>query len=97
MSTDKIPQFALFKNVENDIINDLISSKPITKYYSGDYLITRNEPNKHLFLILEGKAEVYLDTADAALNILSSGESLGEISVLDGQPASAHVIALSEC
>jgi diguanylate cyclase (GGDEF)-like protein len=97
MDTEKFPKFALFKDVENDVISQLITSRPITKFYPGDYLITRNESNKYLFFILKGKAEVYLDTADAALNIISSGESIGEISVLDGQPASAHVIALSEC
>jgi len=63
----------------------------------GDYLITRYQPNQHIFLLLSGSAEVYLDKTEAPLNIISRGDSIGEISVLDGQPASAHVIALSEC
>lgn len=78
-------------------IKELISSYSIISFQPGDFLLTRNKPNNHLFFLLSGQAEVFLNQEDEPLNIIQSGESFGEISVLDGHQASASVIALSEC
>jgi diguanylate cyclase (GGDEF)-like protein len=97
MDVQRILQFDLFKNVRADIIEELLSSHSVSIFQPGEYLITRFKDNKYLFLLLEGSVEIYLNENDKPLNIIERGESIGEISLLDGQPASAHVIALSEC
>jgi diguanylate cyclase (GGDEF)-like protein len=97
MDIKKISQFELFKNVNLNHIEKLSPSHPISIFQPGEYLLTRFKPNRHLYLLLKGSAEIYLNEKDKPLNIIDSGESVGVISLLDGQPASAHVIALSEC
>lgn len=97
MDIQAILQFELFKNIEPDIVEGLLSSHSVSTFLPGEYLITRFKPNKDLFLLLKGSVEIYLNEKDKPLNIIGDGESIGEISLLDGQPASAHVIALSEC
>jgi len=97
MENNQLSQFEIFVDVDPKTIASILSTHPITTYQPGEYLITRFEPNNHIILLLTGSAEVYLSENDEPLNIMNSGESIGEISVLDGHPASAFVIALTEC
>jgi len=97
MDIQIISQFDLFKNVKLNHIEALTPSHPISIFQPGEYLLTRFKPNRHLYLLLKGVVEIYLNKNDKPLNIIEPGTSLGAISLLDGQPASAHAIALSEC
>ncbi len=65
---------------------------------AGETLLSVGERNSTLFLVLSGSFGVHVAGAGAdPIAIVRSGESLGEISVLDQKPASADVIAREPC
>jgi diguanylate cyclase (GGDEF)-like protein len=65
---------------------------------SGDALIRQGEPATAMFFLLEGELGVTLhDPKAEPIAIIRSGETVGELGVLDGSTASAHVIARSAC
>jgi sigma-B regulation protein RsbU (phosphoserine phosphatase) len=64
----------------------------------GDTLLSPGEYNHHLYLLLEGRLSVHLDTAGSATGFqVDAGRCVGEMSLVDGQPASAYVTTASEC
>lgn len=63
----------------------------------GDVLLRPGEPGEALHFVLEGCVEVRLEGAPAAVTLLRAGECVGELSVIDGQPPSAWVVAAKRC
>lgn len=60
---------------------------------SGAVLVREGDAGNELLLLLEGIATV--EHQGKALNTLKAGDHVGELSLLDGQPRSADVIASS--
>ena len=59
----------------------------------GDILIREGEMNDKMFVILSGELEVRVDGKRVAT--LSEGNVFGELSMIDHEPASGDVVALS--
>ncbi len=84
----------LFANVEPEAIEGLLESCPQRRLAAGEVLLRPGEPNRTLFLILEGRVRVHLDSPDnRPFVMLNAGENVGELSVIDHKPASAWVVA----
>ncbi len=84
----------LFANVEPEAIEGLLESCPQRELAAGDVLLRPGEANRSLFVILEGRLRVHLDSPDnPPLVAFNAGESVGELSVIDHKPASAWVVA----
>jgi CRP-like cAMP-binding protein len=57
---------------------------------TGERLIEPDSQNQHLHLILEGSLNVYLlEKESQQYTVLSAGECVGEISIVDGKNPSA--------
>ena len=62
-------------------------------------ILFENDPGDSLFVIRQGRVKVVLigeDGREVILGILGVGEHFGELSLIDDQPRSAHVIAIEE-
>ena len=70
-------------------------------YHKGELVLQQNDTeNQSFFLIASGQAKVSIsgvDGAEVTLAILNPGEFFGEMSLLDGEPRSASVIAVQKC
>ncbi len=75
----------------------LLSDCNIRNIADRETLIKAGEINTNVYLILSGKFNVHLtpDCADP-VTVLKPGQSIGEISIIDHQPASAYVSAVKE-
>ena len=60
---------------------------------AGERLLVTGELNESLFVVLEGAVDVVLPGLDLPHVRLGPGECVGELSILDGQPVSADVVA----
>ena len=61
----------------------------------GECLLTKGGANRHIYFVLQGRLAIHLDDPDAEpIAFLDVGQTVGEMSVLDPSPASAHVIAV---
>lgn len=87
----------LFRGVDLDAFEGLIQSCPISTMYEGEILLEAGKANRHLHLLVSGRMRVHLSLEDEAIAVLGPGEAIGEISLIDGQPASATVVADTEC
>lgn len=87
----------LFANVSLDSIEHLFESCERRKLERGDHLLEAGAENIHLYLILGGELRVYLQGRDMAEQaVLTRGDCVGEMSLLDGRPASALVLAAQD-
>ena len=61
----------------------------------GTSIITEGVPLDDLYIILNGKFAIQLGVAKTKIAELSSGEMVGEISLIDSRPPTASVIAMT--
>lgn len=98
ISLAELGQILLFKGIEPESLMGLLADCPVLCLGEEELLITQGEANRNCFFIISGSLRIHLDSTDSsALSTLKAGESVGEISLLDGQPASAHVVCSGEC
>ena len=62
---------------------------------SGETLFKRGDPGECMYVVLSGSLRV--EDAGVELEQLSSGGIVGELALVDQEPRSATVIAISDC
>jgi CRP/FNR family cyclic AMP-dependent transcriptional regulator len=68
-------------------------------YPKGSIIVFEDDPGDSMFIVREGRVKVVLigeDGREVILGVLGVGEHFGELSLIDGQPRSAHVIAMED-
>jgi CRP-like cAMP-binding protein len=69
------------------------------EYAKGTVILFEDTPGDSLFIVREGRVKVVLvaeDGREVILGMLGVGEHFGELSLIDEQPRSAHVIAMED-
>ena len=84
----------LFDKLTPRLKRALLASAATRRLAAGDRLLVTGELNTSLFVVAEGAVDVVLPGIDAPHVRLGQGECLGELSLLDGQPVSADVVAV---
>jgi CRP-like cAMP-binding protein len=73
----------------------IFKSEPTRQTFSaGEILIRQGESNDKMFIILSGELEVKVGGNAAAL--LKEGDLFGELSMIDKEPASGDVVAVTD-
>ena len=85
--------FPMFSGIAKRRLRKLVRRATVAEYGRGDMVIQRGTSGDSLYLILSGSAKALGKPASRALR---TGDYFGELSVLDGTPRSATVIATSE-
>lgn len=84
----------LFDGVELSSIKPFLVNCSVVFLKKDEILINAGETGEFMYLILSGVLKVQLQKDDdQPITILSEGESVGEIAILDQQPTSGYVIA----
>ena len=83
----------LFDRLTPRVKRALISAAATRRVTAGDRVLVTGELNESLFIVLEGEVDVVLPGLDVPHVRLGPGECVGELSILDGQPVSADVVA----
>jgi len=68
-------------------------------YPRGSVILFEDDPGDSLFIVRQGRVKVVLvgdDGREVILGLLGVGEHFGELSLIDGRPRSAHVIAAED-
>ena len=73
-------------------LSDLAQELEILNFSAGDVLMREGDPGDSLYIVLQGTVDV--TAQDKPLARLGSGELIGELSVLTGEPRSAMVSAI---
>ena len=76
-------------------VEPILAKCPIRELAEGDVLLEPGQTNHFLFLLLSGQLQVNLGPNDAVPGFpIEAGECIGEMSIIDGEPTSAYVVAL---
>lgn len=85
----------LFHRVELELVDHLLEDCSVRALRKGEVLLAEGKrASESVFVVLEGAVSVHLGGKSAdPYTIIGPGESAGEMSVIDGRPISATVVA----
>ena len=89
----RVPLFAHLSDVELDRVRQAVREKD---YPKGSVILFEQDPGDALYVVQTGQVKVVLiheDGREVILALLNEGDFFGEMSLIDDQPRSAHVIA----
>ncbi len=94
MTTDgHLHDSPLFAKLTPRTRSALIAAATTRRLDAGDRLLVAGELNTSLFVVVDGNVDVLLPGIDTPHVRLGPGDCVGELSLLDGQPVSADVVA----
>ncbi|MCK5586143.1 cyclic nucleotide-binding domain-containing protein [Candidatus Bipolaricaulota bacterium] len=84
----------IFAHTSEKSLESMLKTAVIKTVSSGDKVVQEGQGGVGFYLILDGKAEVIKEGEKLAE--LETGNFFGELSVIDGQPRTADVVAVTE-
>jgi CRP/FNR family cyclic AMP-dependent transcriptional regulator len=97
--TDFLGSVSLFRGLGRDSLQRFAEVTREKRYPKGSVIVFADDPGDSLFIVRAGRVKVVLlgeDGREVILGVLGMGEHFGELSLIDDQPRSAHVIALED-
>jgi CRP-like cAMP-binding protein len=94
-----LQQTSIFRGVGPSAIDDLVRRLQVRSRSSGALLVAQDEPGDALYIMFTGRVKVVLfgeNGREVTLATLGPGECFGEMSLLDGRPRSANVVAMDD-
>jgi CRP/FNR family cyclic AMP-dependent transcriptional regulator len=96
---EALSEIALFRGLTRgqlSTLNELLHHKT---FAAGANILTAEQPGEAVYLIVSGTVKVHIEQADGTdvlIAILTAGDTVGEMSLLDCACRSASVVALEE-
>ncbi|WP_158291982.1 PP2C family protein-serine/threonine phosphatase [Paracraurococcus ruber] len=89
---------ALLGGLPPPLLARILARCRIARFAPGEAILVRDQQNESLHFLLAGQAEIHFDLAERSRPIpIPAGRMFGEMSVIDGLPVSAHVLAGTAC
>lgn len=92
-----LARLPLLAGLSAQVLRDVAAHLQVWQVERGDWVLEKGERSDHLLFLLEGRLQVVDMTEDGryvGLNLLSPGDYFGELSMIDGRPRSASVLAM---
>lgn len=96
---DLLKEVPLFQFLDESERVALAAQLDLVRYAAGENVLRIGEPGDALYLVRSGEAEVFVknDTGERiVLEVVRCGDFFGELSLLDGGPRSASVVATQD-
>jgi len=94
LTPDELASLHILRRVSLQTTWALLERCPVRLLASGETLFTAGHANQTMYMVLAGSLRVHLDSPDGeAVATLEAGQTVGEISVIDDSPVTAHVVA----
>src|SRR5581483_6292246 len=97
-----LAEIPLFAEVRREHLLPLAAAAEWMAFESGQAIVRQGEPGESLYVIIEGRVQVVVACehdgmlTEAVVSTLQAGETVGELSILDGRPRSATCFALGK-
>ena len=89
---------SLFRSLDIDTLGKHFESCLVREVDSATRLLEPGAENRDIFVLLSGELRVYLNGMNMPVHaVLGPGDCVGEMSLIDGQPVSALVVAETAC
>jgi len=94
-SIDDLRKLDMLQWVDIASVQGLLQNCPVMSLQTGEALLKAGTANRTMFMVLEGRFGVYLDSnCRECIAEIPAGGTVGELSVIDERPTSATVKAL---
>ena len=94
---DDLRRSALFGVAGPASLRVLASRAYVRRFAAGQIVFTEGEPSDHLYVVRSGRVRIFVASAhgdELTLTVLTVGDSIGELSIIDEQPRSASAAAI---
>ena len=90
---------SFFSQLDDKLRNSLHAEGEVTEHARGDTIIAAGEVSGRLYVMLEGIAKVTRceHKKHLTLAVLRPGDMFGELSMINGQPTTADIVAMEDC
>ncbi|PKQ37008.1 MAG: hypothetical protein CVT59_10110 [Actinobacteria bacterium HGW-Actinobacteria-1] len=95
----KLRAFPMFSDLSVEDLASLAGMLTLRQYPKGSFVISQNDKGSVMYLLVAGRVKVSLASPEGkelALNYLEAPSHFGEMSLVDAEPRSADVIAVSD-
>jgi len=96
----KLAAIPMFSDLAPDSLEALADMVQYRRYPKGAFIVGQNEVGSSMFLLISGRVKVALANEGAAkelvLNYLEAPAHFGEMALVDAQPRSADVVAVTD-
>ena len=88
----------LFRDTSAAIaISEILTQCPQQELRSGEVLLEPGQANHHIYFLLRGQLDIRLKSVESPVaDTINVGDCIGEMSIIDGEPTSAFVVAQCE-
>jgi CRP/FNR family transcriptional regulator, cyclic AMP receptor protein len=94
---DDLRRSALFGVAGPASLRILASRAYVRRFAAGQIVFTEGEPSEHLYVVRGGRVRIFVASPhgdELTLTVLTAGDSIGELSIIDEQPRSASAAAV---
>jgi CRP-like cAMP-binding protein len=98
-TVDFLATVPLLSQIDREELERLAELTREKQYPKGSVILFEDDPGDSLYIVRQGRVKVVLigeDGREVILGVLGVGEHFGELSLIDEQPRSAHVIAMED-
>ncbi len=99
-AVDLLKQQTLLRNVSDDVLEQVSRAIRYRRFGKRDLVVHKGDAGSSLLMLMSGRLQVIAlseDGREVGLNFVESGDYFGELSIIDGGPRSASIIATTEC
>ena len=87
----------LFRDSATPAISEILAQCPQRTLRAGEVLLEPGQANHHIYFLLRGQLDIRLKSPDSPVaDTIKVGDCIGEMSIIDGEPTSAFVVAQSD-
>lgn len=93
-----VASIAIFRGIDPRVVKEVLKDCPVRDLPTGTILMEPGQHNETVHFLLAGQLAAHLDdphSPDRGIPILE-GESVGELSIIDGKPVSAYIVAVTD-
>ena len=93
-------QVSIFGHLDQSVLIDLARRMTVRRWSGGAIIVGEHEMDTSLYVLYAGRARVALfgeNGREMTLSTLRAGDFFGEMSLIDGKPRSANVLASDDC
>ena len=88
----------IFSGVPHEQVEPVLARCPVQALEAGAILLRPGQSNAAIHVLLSGLLHIHLEAADSVDYIaIEPGGCIGELSIIDGKPVSAYVVAAEPC
>ncbi|MFL9922603.1 Crp/Fnr family transcriptional regulator [Paraburkholderia fungorum] len=94
-----LKQQKLLRNVADDVIEEISRHIRYRRFGKRDFVVHKGDAGSSLLMLMSGRLQVIAlseDGREVGLNFVEPGDYFGELSIIDGGPRSASIIATTE-